>query len=360
VDGLWAPREYEAAQRAAAELLRELRPEAVVANTLTTFPLVEAAARAGVPAVWIVHESYSREHLERLFPPFARKRVEMAFALAARVVPASHDTAARLAHLNTRGNVRVIHNGLDPEPFDDYARRVPREDAAKRLPGPAGKKRVVAVGTVCERKGQHTLVEAAAALARERADFACYLVGARDGIPYADYVRHLVRRHRLESVVHLVPETDDVWAFYRAADVFVCTSHVEAFSRAVLEAEAFGLPVVSTPVCGVGEQVVWGANALRFDFADAAGLAGQLRRLLDDDELRAEMGRQSRAAFDNHLDDAEMLDRYAAVILAAARQGPWANSRLPEAVPPATRSVYSPGLAPGLRVPSTRGKPRAI
>jgi glycosyltransferase involved in cell wall biosynthesis/GT2 family glycosyltransferase len=322
VDGLWTPREYEAAQRAAAKLLREHRPEVVVANTLTTFPLVEAAARAGVPSVWVIHESYSREHLDRLFPPFARRRVEQAFALASRVVPASHDTAALFAHLNTRGNARVIHNGLDPRPFDDYLRRVSRAEAARHLPGSAGKKRVVAVGTVCERKGQHTLVEAAAVLARERDDFACYLVGVRGGIPYAGYVRRLVTRHRLESVVHLIPETDNVWAFYRAADVFVCTSHVETFSRAVLEAEAFALPVVSTPCCGVGEQVYWGANALPFPFGDAEELASQLRRLLADDARRAEMGRQSRAAFDNHLDDGEMLDRYAAVVLAAARQGP--------------------------------------
>lgn len=336
VDCLWTCREYEAAQAAAARLLREYRPEVVIANTLTTFPLVEAAARAGVPAVWIIHESYSQSHLDRLFPPFARKRVMQAFALAARLVPASYDTAALFAHLNTRGNFRVIHNGLDPRPFDDYLRRVSREDAERQVPGPPGKRRLLAVGTVCERKGQHTLVEAAAILARERSDFTCHLVGMRDGIPYADYVRQLVRRHRLESVVHLVPETDNVWAFYRAADVFVCTSHMETFSRAVLEAEAFGLPVVSTPVCGVGEQVFWGANALRFDFGDAAGLAARLRRLLADDGLREEMARQSRAAFDVHLDQEEMLGRYAAVVLAAARQGPRARSELVPSAPPHT------------------------
>jgi glycosyltransferase involved in cell wall biosynthesis len=322
VDGLWSPREYEAALRAADRVIRDHRPEVVIANTLTTFPLVEAAARAGVPAVWIVHESYSREHLDRLFPPFARKRVAQAFALAGRIVPASHDTAALFAHLNTRGNVRVIHNGLDPKPFDDYLRRVSREAAAARLPGPPAKTRFVAVGTVCERKGQHTLVEAAAALARQRRDFACYLVGARDGIPYADYVRHLVDRHQLESIVHLVPETDDVWSFYRAADAFVCTSHMETFSRAVLEAEAFGLPIVSTPVCGVGEQVVWNANALQFEFGDAPALASQLQRLLDNPGLRQEMGRESRAMFDVHLNHTEMLDRY------AARHGPRAVAPL--------------------------------
>lgn len=314
VDGLWSPREYDAAVRAGVELLREHSPDVVIANTLTTFPLVHAAAEAGVPAVWIIHESYSREHFERLFRPFARKRAMQGFHLATRVIPASHDTARLFEHLNSRGNFRVIHNGLDAKPFDEYLRRTPK---------PASRKRTfVAVGTVCERKGQHTLVEAAAILARDRRDFRVQLVGLREGLPYADYVKQLVARRSVADVVELVPETDDVWAYYRAADAFVCTSHLETFSRAVLEAEAFGLPIVSTPVCGVSEQVFWGANALRFEFGDATGLANQLRRLLDEPGLLEAMGRESRAAFDNHLDHDEMLDRYESVILTAARYGP--------------------------------------
>lgn len=324
VDGLWTPADYRAARRTADAALKRHRPEVVIANTLTTFPLVEAAARAGIPAVWIIHESYSRDHLERLFPPFARKRVELAFALAARVVPASHDTAALFAHLNTRGNVRVIHNGLDPAAFPPTPK--------PRAEGPV---RFLAVGTVCERKGQHTLIEAAAQLARERTDFVCDIVGMRGGIPYADYARDLVRRRGVEGSVNLVPETDRVTDYYRAADVFVCTSHMETFSRAVLEAEAFGLPIISTPVHGVPEQVFWGGNALRFDFGDAAGLAGRMRELLADSGLRARMAAESRAAFDLHLTQSEMLDRYAAVILAAARQGPRAGRPLAVPVAPA-------------------------
>ncbi|MBN9524083.1 glycosyltransferase family 4 protein, partial [bacterium] len=318
VDGLWAPADYAAARRTADAVLRRHRPEVVIANTLTTFPLVEAATRAGIPAVWIIHESYSREHLERLFPPFARKRVELAFALAARVIPASHDTAALFAHLNTRGNVRVIHNGLDPAPFAPAA-HLPRSDDRVRF---------LAVGTVCERKGQHALIDAAAHLARERRDFVCDLVGMRGGIPYADYARELVRRRGLERVVSLVPETDAVKDYYRAADVFVCTSHLETFSRAVLEAEAFGLPILSTPVHGVPEQVFWGGNAFRFDFGDATGLADRMRDLLENPTLRARMAAESRAAFELHLNHHEMLDRYAAVILTAARQGPRARTPL--------------------------------
>jgi glycosyltransferase involved in cell wall biosynthesis len=325
VDGLWSPREYETALASAAERLAEHRPDVVIANTLTMFPLVHAAAAASIPAVWIIHESYSREVLERLFPPFARRRVERAFALAARVIPASHDTAKLFEHLNTRGNVRVLHNGLDAKPFDDFIRRTPKPVNAKRV--------FISVGTVCERKGQHTLVEAAAILARTRRDFICKLVGLRDGLPYADYVKQLVLRRKVQDVVELVPETDEVWRLYRGADAFVCTSHIETFSRAVLEAEAFSLPILSTPVHGVSEQVFWGANALQFGFHDAAGLAKHMQALLDDPARLDRMSRESRAAFDNHLSADEMLDRYTSVILSAARHGPRAATPFVSAPP---------------------------
>ena len=174
------------------------------------------------------------------------------------------------------------------------------------------------VGTVCERKAQHVLVEAAAKLAQDRRDFVCYLVGAREGLPYLGYVRNLIRARGLEDVVVPVPETNDVWTYLRAADAFVCCSYVEAFSLSVLEAEAFGLPVVSTPCGGLDEQVAWGHSALKFDFGDADALADRLRTLLADDRLRAEMGRQSRAAFDLRLTAEGMLDRYQRAILSAA------------------------------------------
>ena len=337
VDCQWNPLDYAAAQARLGKLLRRLRPEVVVANTLVSFPLVEAAARAGIPAVWIVHESYAPAHMAGLFSPYGRFRCEACFALAARVVPASHDTAARFAHLNTRGNFVVLHNGLEAGPFDDYLRRMCRAEAERLIPGPPGRKRIVAVGTVCERKGQHTLVEAAARLHQHRSDFCCYLVGMRDHIPYASYVRNLVRQHRLEDVVQLVAEVEDVRPFLRAADVFACTSHMEAFSRAILEAEAFGLPIVSTPCPGVSEQVFWDFNAFRFEPNDSNRLAAHLERLLSDDGLREQMARRSRAAFDNHLSYAEMLDRYERVILSAAKSGP--RARLPWRAPEALAAV---------------------
>ncbi len=320
VDGRWTRKEYDAALRSLRYWLSSQRPDAVLANTILTFPMVEAAAELGIPNVWIIHESYSPDVLDRLFPSFIRGRIEAAFRFATRVVPASHETAKLFERLNTRGNVRVIHNGIP----DERPRRQPV--AGDR------RKRILAIGTVCERKGQHTLVEAAALLARTRRDFVVEIVGLRETVPYAGYLKHLVARRGLDDVVELVSETNEAPRHFAAADVFVCTSHMETFSRSILEAEMHGLPIVSSPCHGIGEQVNWDWNALRFEAGDAAGLARQLDRLLSDDRLRTEMGRRSRAMFENHLDVVEMLDRYELAIRSAVGRASW------EAGPPAVRA----------------------
>ena len=137
-------------------------------------------------------------------------------------------------------------------------------------------------------------------------------------MPYLSYVQNLIRARGLEDVVKIVPETDQVWTYLRAADVFVCTSYVEAFSLSVLEAEAFGLPIVSTPCGGLDEQVVWGRNALRFEFGNAEELARHMQSLIQNPQLRAEMGRQSRAAFELSQSPREMLNQYEHAIQKAA------------------------------------------
>ena len=85
-DGRWTPTEYAAAQRHLTGVLKRLKPAAVVANTVGLFPLVEAAARVGIPAVLMVHESYTEPMFQAAFSPYAQARCQRAFLLAERVV----------------------------------------------------------------------------------------------------------------------------------------------------------------------------------------------------------------------------------------------------------------------------------
>jgi len=90
-----------------------------------------------------------------------------------------------------------------------------------------------------------------------------------------------------------VPETPEVAPYYQAADVFVCSSRMECFPRVTQEAMAFGLPLVTTPVFGIFEQVRQGVNGLFYEPGKIDQLADALARLLSDDAARRWMSEMS-------------------------------------------------------------------
>jgi glycosyltransferase involved in cell wall biosynthesis len=76
-------------------------------------------------------------------------------------------------------------------------------------------------------------------------------------------------------------------------DVFLFTaSGSQQGQRAILEAMASGLPIVALPVPGVADLLTDGVEGIVAN--DAAGLAGALRRLREDDGLRRRLGEAAR------------------------------------------------------------------
>ena len=86
---------------------------------------------------------------------------------------------------------------------------------------------------------------------------------------------------------------EDVLRVLHAADAALLSSRWENFPHLVVEALAVGTPVIATAVGGVPEVVRDGENGLLVPAGDPDALAGAIRRLLEDDELR---GRLARAA----------------------------------------------------------------
>lgn len=66
------------------------------------------------------------------------------------------------------------------------------------------------------------------------------------------------------------------------------------FPNAILESFAFGKPVVATAFGSLPELVDDGVTGLTFPYGDAAGLAAQCRRLLDDEALARRLGAECR------------------------------------------------------------------
>jgi glycosyltransferase involved in cell wall biosynthesis len=193
-------------------------------------------------------------------------------------------------------------------------------------------------GTVCERKGQHDLVSALALLTQAAASHVrCFIVGDRAS-------SYSVELHRLADAlpagirerVTIVAETHEIARYYQAADLFVCTSRIESFPRIVLEAMAYGLPIVSTRVFGIAEQVSENVNALLYEPGDAAKLAAHLQQLITDDGARAHLAGNSPHLLATLNTFEEMVDAYATLFREAALTAPGAATKPAAAVGGAT------------------------
>ena len=294
--------------------------DAVYANTFETFYAVDAAARAGIPSIWSVHESEPVESYFERFGVAIEQRALETFALPYRVVFSSARTQQAQRGVETRHNFTVIPSGLDgrqPEWDDGPATR---EATRSKWGAGSGECVFLQVGTICERKSQLDLIEAFAILPDDvQSNIRIVLVGDRPGA-YSDRLHHRVADlpSTARDRILVVSETRFVADYYRAADVFVCTSRVESYPRVILEAMGYGLAILTTPVFGIREQVQPGVNGLFFDPGNHRTLARQVAELASRPEKRRAMAARSPEVLAGLTSFAEMTEAYAEAFHEAA------------------------------------------
>ena len=118
--------------------------------------------------------------------------------------------------------------------------------------------------------------------------------------------------------VELVGERADMAAVYSAFDVFVLPTHREGFSRSGMEAAACGRAMVLTDIRGCREIGTHEEHLLLVPPRAPAALTAALQRLVDDAELRRELGaaaaRRAAAEFDQRRVAATSLATYQRVL----------------------------------------------
>ncbi len=82
-------------------------------------------------------------------------------------------------------------------------------------------------------------------------------------------------------------------------DVFLLPSILEGQPLVIVEAMAYGCPIVSTNVGGIPELITDGVNGLLCPPANPQSLAEKLRMLIEDASLRERLGRAARAFYEH-------------------------------------------------------------
>jgi colanic acid/amylovoran biosynthesis glycosyltransferase len=173
---------------------------------------------------------------------------------------------------------------------------------------------ILTVARLVEKKGLEYSIQAIAALVERYPDIVYRIAG--DG-PSRDKLERLIRELDVSQNVQLLGWLDrqGIRRQLDEADLFVLPSVTakdgdeEGTPTVLLEAQAVGLPVISTAHSGIPEIVEDGRSGFLVPERDAAALAERIGQLLEHPETWAEMGRAGRTAVEARHDTDRLSER---------------------------------------------------
>jgi glycosyltransferase involved in cell wall biosynthesis len=291
--------------------LAELRPAAILAaNQYALLYAALARRRAGIDAPLVVtfHTTVpanTKEWLQMLYyRAFFRGADRLVFVCDAQ---RRYWNARRLSSRRDE----VIYNGVDLEHWQP--RPAAERAMLRRVLALEDGEFVVGVCAVLRPEKNHVqLVEAIARLRARGIPARALLVG--DG-PERPRIEARARALGLAAAVQITGYQQDVRPLIGACDAMaLCSTAVETFSLAALEAMALARPVVHAALGGAADMIASGRDGWLFPVGDTAALAGRLAALADP-AARERMGAAARATVEARFSERAMVDRYESTFL---------------------------------------------
>ncbi|MDR7098305.1 glycosyltransferase involved in cell wall biosynthesis [Lysobacter niabensis] len=225
------------------------------------------------PVLLHLHGGEFKVFYERESSTLAKHVIRYVFEAAAGVIVLSTGWKQWVERSFPRSKVRVIYN-----PAPDVARSAYVREPATLL----------FLGKLGEKKGVNDLLRAVAMLVPEFGEIRLLLGGDGDVMGANQLARKLEIVEYVEFLGWVSGQRKQELLEQCAA--FVLPSYNEGLPMGLLEAMAYGMPVVTTPVGGIPEAVTDGMEGFLVEPGDIDALADRLARLLRDEALRSEMG----------------------------------------------------------------------
>jgi len=255
---------------------RSLEPDVIHAHGLTAGlrAIRSTMMLPGRPPVVVTVHTSAQQTLRATMPganlPFIQGAMwtlgRTLISRADAVIAVSEEVSANFGATDTVAPAIDLANGLT----------IPRADVRRELEVPEDTIVVLAVGRLHPDKALHLFIEAV-----QGTGAVGWIAGEGPDWP------------RLEELaagtgVRLLGQREDVPSLLEAADIFALPTAGESYGLAAIEAMAAGLPVVATRTGAIPEIV---ADAgLLVQPGDSAGFVEAVHRLIEDRELRRNLG----------------------------------------------------------------------
>lgn len=206
--------------------------------------------------------------------------------------------------LNDERSVVVVENPDDKAALvaigirDDRVQLIPGSgvdtETMKPLPEPEGEVTVAFVGRLLDDKGIRTLIAAHDRLANHGEKLRLLIAGEGDPANPASIPPSEAEGWKRKPGVELLGHVDGIAKVWERAHIAVLPSRREGLPVSLLEAAAFGRPIVATDVPGCREIARHDVNAFLVPPDDPGALAGAIAVLARDPALRRKFGSAGR------------------------------------------------------------------
>ncbi|MCM1072111.1 MAG: glycosyltransferase family 4 protein [Bacteroides sp.] len=150
---------------------------------------------------------------------------------------------------------------------------------------------ILYAGTVNERKGYADLIKAFAKIAKRFPGWSVVFAGNGEIEEGVSLSKRLGVEKQIKFAGWVSGEQKD--SLFRKASIFCLPSYAEGFPMAVLDAWAYGLPVITTPVGGIPDVAIDGENMLIFSPGDTDKLSEHIEKLITNETLRRKISNAS-------------------------------------------------------------------
>ena len=298
------------------DLLRNIRDIfCVLCNTIMTAHIVIELSRRPQPVIWILHEWWDDKMIVENFSirnmyGMTIDTVKEALRKASKVVCVCEGQRS-LYHPEAPSTVIYVGVPKPPSVSKDTLHQL-RQNGDKVFT-------FLSLGIVCPRKNQVWAVQLFKKVAGKRTDVRLLIVGARYTrsyeVAYLDSVKAAIGDDD-RIVLHDV--TEDVDAYYSITDVLLFTSLNEVTPMVISEAMSHGIPIISTNVAGIPEMIRHGIEGFLVEPGEDQKAIGHMEELMQNPNMRKEMGKAGMKRFSECFDLNIMVDRYRRLIYEVA------------------------------------------
>lgn len=231
------------------------------------------------PAKWLGKKTIFHFHPSNekfLFEPYNQKLYRSLFSKADLILVLSEQWRRWIKEaLGLTEHIEVLYN---PCPIVNH-----RTDLRK--------KNILFAGTIIPRKGYADLIKGFAPIAPKHPDWKITFAGNGE----IERAKEIAKEVHIENQVIFLGWVNgkEKEKAFQEASIYCLASYGEGFPMGVLDAWAYGIPCVVTPVGGLPDIITEGENALTFSLGDTETLAKQLERMITDDSLREKIEKES-------------------------------------------------------------------